>query len=595
MLDALWFFGRHLAAFALLAATVFMAGWLPARRLAASELERAALAPALGLTLLAHLALVLGLCGLLRPGPLAVAALATHAVGYREWRALAWRAAERLRATPRRTLALAAGGGLLLVLPFLALALYPPVAFDETLYHLPFARAFARSGGLPFLPELRVPVFPQLGDLLLALMLIAAGDVATHLVAVLATLATAALLLAWGRRDGVPGAGPLAAGLWLGTPMVAYLAGTAYIDPPLALFSTAAFFAADRYRASASPGWAAVAAALAASAAGTKYLGLFVLAVVGVALALVALRERSVRRLRDLALAGLVVAALLALSYGRILRLTGNPLFPFYPDTFGTTWWSPPEAAGGGGALGRLGPAAALPWQTVFDRAAVGRQPPLSPWLLLGLPLLVAAVARSPRARAVLAIAVTYLLAVPVDVRYLLPVLPLLCLGVAETATRLLARRRRGVATIALAALAVLAVLPGWLYAGWRLARQGPAPATAEARERWLDERLPLHPAVREVDRRYGAAVTIYGVHAENMVYFARGRLLGDWNGPASYARVLSTIRDPALFHRKLRSLGVDVLLVAKGKAVGLPPGAAAEALFRKVYEDDAATVYELR
>ena len=31
-----------------------------------------------------------------------------------------------------------------------ALALYPPTGFDATLYHLPFARAFAASGRLPF-------------------------------------------------------------------------------------------------------------------------------------------------------------------------------------------------------------------------------------------------------------------------------------------------------------------------------------------------------------------------------------------------------------------------------------------------------------
>ena len=232
-------------------------------------------------------------------------------------------------------------------------------------------------------------------------------------------------------------------------------------------------------------------------------------------------------------------------------------------------------------------------WQTVFDRAAVGRQPPLSPWLLLGLPLLAAATVRSARARAVIAVTAAYLLAVPVDVRYLLPVLPLLCLGVGGPAARLLTRR--SVTATGLAVLAALVVLPGWLYADWRLARQGPRTATTAARESWLDERLPLLPAVREVDRRYGAGVTVYGVHAENMVYFVRGRLLGDWNGPASYTRVLPTLRDPAVFHRKLRSLGVDVLLVAKGKAVGLPPGPAAEALFKKVYEDDAAAVYELR
>ena len=32
------------------------------------------------------------------------------------------------------------------------------------MYHLPFARAFAASGGLPFLPALRYPMFPPLAE-----------------------------------------------------------------------------------------------------------------------------------------------------------------------------------------------------------------------------------------------------------------------------------------------------------------------------------------------------------------------------------------------------------------------------------------------
>ncbi|CAN0514508.1 unnamed protein product, partial [Phaeothamnion confervicola] len=47
----------------------------------------------------------------------------------------------------------------LFLLPLLALALHPPLAFDETLYHMPFVRDFARAGGLVFLPNLRFPAF----------------------------------------------------------------------------------------------------------------------------------------------------------------------------------------------------------------------------------------------------------------------------------------------------------------------------------------------------------------------------------------------------------------------------------------------------
>ena len=64
---------------------------------------------------------------------------------------------------------------------------------------------------MPFLADLRSPVFPQLEELLQAGVLMFAGDVATHLVQLLAVLLTAALLAGWGRRAGGAAAGRVVA------------------------------------------------------------------------------------------------------------------------------------------------------------------------------------------------------------------------------------------------------------------------------------------------------------------------------------------------------------------------------------------------
>jgi hypothetical protein len=44
-----------------------------------------------------------------------------------------------------------------------------------------------------------------------------------------------------------------------------------------------------------------------------------------------------------------------------------------------------------------------LPWDVVFHRSAVGRQPPFSPLYLLGLPLLLAGAFRDSRVRRLVA------------------------------------------------------------------------------------------------------------------------------------------------------------------------------------------------
>ena len=84
--------------------------------------------------------------------------------------------------------------------PFLLLALYPPTAFDATLYHLPFARAFVESGGVPYVLDRRVPVFPQVNEVLFAALMMFGQDIAAHGLQLLMTLTTAALVFLWARR-----------------------------------------------------------------------------------------------------------------------------------------------------------------------------------------------------------------------------------------------------------------------------------------------------------------------------------------------------------------------------------------------------------
>ncbi len=594
------FLAAHLLALAVLAATVWAAGSL-ARRAFAGEgwAERLALPAALGLAVLAHLGFLLGALGLLRHGVLIAVLALVHIAGFSVWRGV-WRGAwpERI-ALEWRWIAL---GGLIALgalAPVFVLALYPPAAFDETMYHLPFARAFAVSGGLPAMPALRFPVFPALAELLFAETLLLAGDVATHLVSLVAVLATAGLLVAWGRRAFSPPAGWLAAALYLGNPIVVSLAGTDYVEPLLTLFVTGALFAAWSFRQSGegagARAWLLLAAVFAGSAAGVKYLGLFFAAAVFVDLA--AGRPRPAARLAGLLLFALAACAVLAPTYARIAAHTGNPIFPYLPGVFGSTPWDPI-------ALKPLADIVApetlvrfvrLPWDVVFHRSAVGRHPPFSPLYLLGLPLLLAGAFRDARVRRLLALPLVWaavFLFLPADSRYLVPILPPLSLALAAVLGSSLRIERRSL----LAAACVLAFLPGWLYAGYRIARQGPPPVTAAERDRHLARHLPLYPPVRHLDRISSVA---YAFDAERMKYFYQGTLHGDWIGPASFRRLRPLAATPAVLHRELRKLGASHLLMSKTPGAARPPEAGEggrewRRCFRRVYEDPAAEIFAL-
>jgi hypothetical protein len=617
------------------------------RRPRAAAVETAAVATSLGLVVVAQAGLVLGLAGLLKPGPILLALAAIHLASLPGWRRLlrglgslarglggcaggagegAGGAGEGGARRPRRRrLLLGLGCGAVASLPVALLSLYPPTAFDATLYHLPYARAFAASGALPFLPDLRAPIFPQLLETLFAMLLPFGGDLAAQAVALIATALTVTLLLAWGWRFSSAAAW-IAAAAYAGSPLVIYLAGTAYVEPGLALFSTAAFYAIARWREGGRPGWLTLAAIFGSAAADVKYLGLYALGLVAVAAVAMAPPGPPASRWRRLGMVTLVCMIVAVPWYGRIVAATGNPVFPYLPRLFGASPWTPPSrpagdplALGGDVAVRLL----RLPWDAVFARSRLGGYPPYSPVFLLAVPALLAGALARRRARLLLLAAAGYtvvILAVLPDARYLLAVLPLVCLAMGDclawpleslalrrslaspaspAAGSGMARRQppdEGWVRARAALLALAIFLPGWGYSLFSLYRLGPVPVTPAEREAFLARRLPLFSSLRYLDRACGSAYTVYAIHAENMVYLAAGRFLGDLTGPAAYRLVIPADGDAELLYRRLRALGADHLLTVEGDPTLSPIFTAAfDRLFQLVYADGHGRLFALR
>ena len=389
-----------------------------------------------------------------------------------------------------------------------------------------------------------------------------------------------------GRRDRA-----LAAAALVGSPLAVYLAATGYVEPVEALFGLGALYAAERVRRGGDGGaggfaaWALAAGLLAGSAAGVKYIGLFF---VGAA-ALLILRRAPARALaRDLGLFALAAAAALAPTYGRLLAHTGDPLFPLFPALFGDNPWVSAAFLEASGTARRE--ALTLLWDAAFRRAAVGGLPPLSPVFVLGLPLVVLGARRLPRLRPLLLLAVLELALAPTNAHYFLAVAPLWAVLLGAGAADLARRRPWGGRALAAAALAV--ALGGVGYAAFYVGRLGPPPATPAARERLLAAELPLYPAVAFLDRTAPGA-TAYAVLGERMVAYYGGTLLGDHNGPASYARVGERARFLGGPAAAVGEAGAAYLLVPEGTPYW-SAAAAADPRLRRVYGDAAAVVYRV-
>lgn len=633
---------QHAAFLVLLLAASFGLGRAAARPLALrGPFETAAVSCALGLALLSHAAFALGLLGLLSRGPLLV--LGGAGLVASVWAVRSVEVPSLLRRARGGRAAVGAGLAAVAIAPLLALALQPPHAFDETLYHLPYARAFVESGALPFLPELRFPVFAQLVDVLFAAAFAFAGDVAPHLAMLLATLATAGLVAAWAKSAVPREAAVLGAALFLGTPLVVHLGTTGFVEAGLALFATASLFSVARARAAWANGdsarapfrWLLLAGLFAGSAAATKYLGL---AVCAGAAALAADAAPRGLRFRAAAVASLGALLAAAPTYARNVLLTKNPLFPYLAGLFGRHDWEAMPWSRSEGPIEALAALVRLPWDGVFARDAWNRQPPLSPAFLAGLLVLAAVAAarvlrvRSGRARregqhgvanverlarsvrAELAFVGAYVATaafLPRDTRYLAPILPVAGLLLAAALVRAAGSLRltESGRLRALGFAGALALAPGWLYAGYRMAREGAPPLTPEARERFLAARLRGYAALARLNETHGADYAVYAFRAEELRWFARGRFSGDWVGPACYARVLGpepagpcveqfdpTAVSPERLRARLAALGVTHLLLAgPGLALSRRDRAAFEASFRRVDADGGVEVWSLR
>jgi hypothetical protein len=242
-----------------------------------------------------------------------------------------------------------------------------------------------------------------------------------------------------------------------------------------------------------------------------------------------------------------------------------------------------------------------LPFDVVARRHLVGSLPPISPAYLAGLPLLAAAAVRDRTLRGALLLALGFVALfpwLPADARYLVTVLPLFSLGLGVALARLLRRWPWGRGRAASVALALLLALPGWLYAGYCLVRQGPPPTTHAEREAYLLRALPLYPAVARGNALLRPGDRLYGLFAEEMRDHVRGDFLGDWYGPHRFAAVTPLLGEPEALHARLRGWGVDLLLVAKDPEA--PPVALTAlntpgAPFELLYEDRAAALYALR
>ncbi|MDM0067187.1 glycosyltransferase family 39 protein [Variovorax sp. J31P207] len=470
----------------------------------------------------------------------------------------------------------------LTALPALVEPLAPPAAFDELMYHLPYAREVAQSGRLGVHEWLRYPWFPYNYNLIHAGALAVGDDVLPHLLSALAGWLSVAMVYRLGAQHASRLTGLVAAAIWLGIGDYE----SALIDISVALFVLAACTALWWWRESDDPArgprWLALAAFFLGVAAGSKYQALTVLPLVAV---FVVRRER---RLKVWALALVCFLVPCIYWYARNAVMTGDPFNPIGARLFGFTNWN------------------AADYKNQFDDVrAHAAWPNGFLWGVLFVPFALAW-KRSPAVRAA-AVFSLYSLGVWALTsrypRYLAASVPLIALVSVVGWQALLARlaeglRRalpawnaRGLLDRAGRWLGVLLLLVGVGGSFYMTRRSVAAIATTPAeRAAFLDAHVPGYAVMNYL--REHATGRVYQIALSEATYYGPAPVWGDAIGPWRYADFI--VLPPAEFARKLRGLGFEAIAVGASAAPMLAAQPGFLDHFALMYEKAGAKAYRI-
>ena len=409
-------------------------------------------------------------------------------------------------------------------LSFIA-CLAPPTAKDTLLYHFAVPKAFIAQGSNAFI-EGNIASYLALGTEMhsvWAMLLAGSGGRGAEAAAGAVVWLFFPLLLAamfgWAREIGVSRRWSLLAVLMVAAVPTAYhVAASSYIDLAMALYVTLAIYALSRWWRTAETGWLILIAIFLGAALSSKLTTVFVIA----AFALVILlrlrkaKESEPDRIGRIAVGGfaaLLLAGMIAAPwYLRTWTQTGSPVFPFYLSII------PGEAPGWDLERSRLFQAmnaqyggylkspldyVLAPWN--LSTIAQPEQAPLFDGVLgvaflIGLPFLIFALWKFEMPTevkigvGVAAIVFLFWLFTSQQLRYLLPILPVLAIAIAA-AIEAIAEKRSPLYLAAKYSISIAAICGLLTSAAWFLQK---APLRVvlggESRDQYLTRNLDYYP-----------------------------------------------------------------------------------------------------
>lgn len=446
------------------------------------------------------------------------------------------------------------------VLSFVA-SLAPPTAKDTLLYHFALPKAWIAQGSNGFI-EGNVASYLALGAEMHSVWAMLLGGFVSHRAGEAAAGATSwlffplliAAIFGWSREIGISRRWALLAALMVASvPSVYHVAASAYIDVALALYVTLTVYALSRWWRSLEKGWLILIAVSLGAALSMKLTTVIVIAAVGL---IVLLRVRKAKesepdRTSKILVGGfaaLLLAGIIASPwYLRTWQQTGSPVFPFYMSIW------PGDAPGWdldrsnlfqsmNSQYGRVNGNAAdyllAPWNV-----SVKAQPEepqffdgvLGVSFLIGLPLLIFALWKFELpveiliASGVAATVFLFWLFSSMQLRYLIPILPLLAIGIAAAVEKI-AERRRSLYMAAKYSISVAAVIGIVTAFAWFL-QKSPLRLVlgGETRDQYLTRNLDYYPYYQALNTTTAKDAKVWLINMRRDTYTLDRPVISDY------------------------------------------------------------------
>ncbi|MFZ1220033.1 MAG: carbohydrate binding domain-containing protein [Chthoniobacterales bacterium] len=598
---------RYLLVLLLLAAAYPIGRALLRRLTFASLVEELAVCITMGLGILSHLILVIGMAGWLNAVaiPCSIAVVVTASLFFLPKGSFRTSRQDQARwpLSTRIVVALCCVVAAGLLAPALLLPLYPPTYFDVISYHLAAPKMWLQAHAIIPTPFLRNQLGPNAAHVLFAALMLARDDLAPQILSFAAIGLVAAILYGWGKRAQTASVGVLAAALWIGSPAALEPGPVSSYHALAALFAAASIYALATYAKTRQRTWLFTAAAFMGFAQST-WVGAFYFVPVFAAAALYfTIRERRLAPL-------LMIAAGVVLGWGpSLLRsawYTGNPTYPLFPELFGPgPWWKIDEFPGvvhdiqSYGVARTLKGFLSLPYALVMEPEKFQSQHGYSIVLSALLPFVILRAVYDKLVRWLLALFLYYVgcwFVVGQLIRYLVPIVPVLCLATALTIGWLLnwswERKRIHLRGLVSCIAAVLILLQSSRVLWQVMFERGPVPQTTEQRVNYITARIPEYKAVAAANAAPGP---LYSTML-NVAYYVDGLFMGDWWGPGRYQQFTDHLGNADALYDSLHRLGAVYFLADQPHTFEppLPYGDRFDAHFEPVYADSFAELYRL-